>query len=543
MTLDNSLSPDERPSSSSDDGRTAGNRHIDFDPAPDSNEEFFEAPTESATRVSLEKREERKKSDGSSPLPNADKSQRRTTVSPQRFDHDDASDDGSMKTIFLVLPKGEREAVSPSDLRKRLKEDRRVGKYPVEFMKFVSTGFKARNFAPQLKRNRDSFSIPERSFLSPEMIVLGILVFLILILSLLFIAKESRKQDAPESNESTVPETELVAPEEASSVPAPDPSEDDPFKESAKSTEPVVPASNPSEDDPFKESAKSTEPVVPAPNPSEDNPFEESGELTNPTPEPKPTPDPNPSSGTLEKASIDAEGWLVAPFDVSQKRIPEEFRGHNFDRVCAALARANNLGEALFGQLYPTSKLAFVIPNKASVETGVPFFNGACDYVTASYLPAPKEMTVKKNLSHFSVAFFDGTKVAPLLLGEGAKGLALESPFEEDFKWANSDAYYWKIRGVRRDEFEKIKDKVAVLCVLNVDYRTPEDSGLLRSKGNYALYSRKAEFWVYNSETGAIYGKFDLAETLQENPHPHDVGSIMAGGVANETPRRSIGTN
>ncbi|MGN1200587.1 MAG: hypothetical protein ACI4SW_08095, partial [Thermoguttaceae bacterium] len=232
-----------------------------------------------------------------------------------------------------------------------------------------------------------------------------------------------------------------------------------------------------------------------------------------------------------------------APFDVTLNRIPEGFKGHNFDRICAELAREREPGEPLFGTIAPTAKLAFVIPNKASVAKGVPFFGGACDYVTVSYLPAPKEMSVKKNLSHYSVSFFDGTKVAPLLLGEGAKGLALESPFEEDFKWANSDAYCWKIRGVRRDEFDKIKDKVAVLCVLNVDYRSAEESGLLASKGNYALYSRKAEFWVYNSETGVIYGKFDLAETLQENPHPHDVSSVERGSVGKETPRRSIGAN
>ena len=250
-----------------------------------------------------------------------------------------------------------------------------------------------------------------------------------------------------------------------------------------------------------------------------------------------------PSSPSYGRAEIDGGGWLVAPFDVTLNRIPEGFKGHNFDRICAELAREREPGEPLFGTIAPTAKLAFVIPNKASVAKGVPFFGGACDYVTVSYLPAPKEMSVKKNLSHYSVSFFDGTKVAPLLLGEGAKGLALESPFEEDFKWANSDAYCWKIRGVRRDEFDKIKDKVAVLCVLNVDYRSPEESGLLASNGNYALYSRKAEFWVYNSETGVIYGKFDLAETLQENPHPHDVSSVKRGAVGKETPRRSIGAN
>ena len=620
MTLDNSPFQNDRSSSPFDDEKTPRDRHTGFDSVPDWNEELSDAATPHTNRYAW---------------------RRQRSVASRGDD----LEEGEIPTIFLVLPSGERIEVAPNDLRKMLKENSLVKKYSVEFETFVPTGLKARDFIPQLKRRSDSFFIPEKSFASPEMIVAGSLVALVLILALFFVAKELRKEPAPKSNAAPTAEagpdapapTESEPTEAAPDVPAFDPEADDPFAtptvatesvsatddsavDSTAPTEPIAVA--PETDDPFAaptvatesvsatddsavDSTAPTEPIAVAPEtddpavsstdsietadaetvedgvgneaiepvdfdnsdpselfPVDSNETDSEGEsetdsVVEPNNETKPTSpsassdgakgprpgQPTPSSPSYGRAEIDGGGWLVAPFDVTLNRIPEGFKGHNFDRICAELAREREPGEPLFGTIAPTAKLAFVIPNKASVAKGVPFFGGACDYVTVSYLPAPKEMSVKKNLSHYSVSFFDGTKVAPLLLGEGAKGLALESPFEEDFKWANSDAYCWKIRSVRRDEFDKIKDKVAVLCVLNVDYRSAEESGLLASKGNYALYSRKAEFWVYNSETGVIYGKFDLAETLQENPHPHDVSSVERGSVGKETPRRSIGAN
>ncbi len=583
MTLDNSPFQNDRSSSPFDDEKTPRDRHTGFDSVPDWNEELSDAATPRTSRYAW----------------------RRQRSAASRGDD---LEEGEIPTIFLVLPSGERIEVAPNDLRKMLKENSLVKKYSVEFETFVPTGLKARDFIPQLKRRRDSFFIPEKSFASPEMIVAGSLVALVLILALFFVAKELRKEPAPKSNAAPTAEAGTDAPapteseptEAAPDVPAFDPEADDPFATPTVATESVS-----TTDDSAVDSTATTEPIAVAPEtddpavsstdsietadaetvedglgneaiepvdfdnsdpselfPVDSNETDSEGEsetdsVVEPNDETKPTSpsastdgakgrrrgQTTPSSPSYGRAEIDGGGWLVAPFDVTLNRIPEGFKGHNFDRICAELAREREPGEPLFGTIAPTAKLAFVIPNKASVAKGVPFFGGACDYVTVSYLPAPKEMSVKKNLSHYSVSFFDGTKVAPLLLGEGAKGLALESPFEEDFKWANSDAYCWKIRGVRRDEFDKIKDKVAVLCVLNVDYRSAEESGLLASKGNYALYSRKAEFWVYNSETGVIYGKFDLAETLQENPHPHDVSSVERGSVGKETPRRSIGAN
>ena len=583
MTLDNSPFQNDRSSSPFDDEKTPRDRHTGFDSVPDWNEELSDAATPRTSRYAW----------------------RRQRSAASRGDD---LEEGEIPTIFLVLPSGERIEVAPNDLRKMLKENSLVKKYSVEFETFVPTGLKARDFIPQLKRRRDSFFIPEKSFASPEMIVAGSLVALVLILALFFVAKELRKEPAPKSNAAPTAEAGTDAPapteseptEAAPDVPAFDPEADDPFATPTVATESVS-----ATDDSAVDSTAPTEPIAVAPEtddpavsstdsietadaetvedgfgneaiepvdfdnsdpselfPVDSNETDSEGEsetdsVVEPNDETKPTSpsastdgakgrrrgQTTPSSPSYGRAEIDGGGWLVAPFDVTLNRIPEGFKGHNFDRICAELAREREPGEPLFGTIAPTAKLAFVIPNKASVAKGVPFFGGACDYVTVSYLPAPKEMSVKKNLSHYSVSFFDGTKVAPLLLGEGAKGLALESPFEEDFKWANSDAYCWKIRGVRRDEFDKIKDKVAVLCVLNVDYRSAEESGLLASKGNYALYSRKAEFWVYNSETGVIYGKFDLAETLQENPHPHDVSSVERGSVGKETPRRSIGAN
>ena len=583
MTLDNSPFQNDRSSSPFDDGKTPRDRHTGFDSVPDWNEELSDAATPRTSRYAW----------------------RRQRSAASRGDD---FEEGEIPTIFLVLPSGERIEVAPNDLRKMLKENSLVKKYSVEFETFVPTGLKARDFIPQLKRRSDSFFIPEKSFASPEMIVAGSLVALVLILAFFFVAKELRKEHAPKSNAAPIAEagTDAPAPTESEpteavpDVPAFDPEADDPFAAPTVATEPVS-----ATDDSAVDSTAPTEPIAVAPEtddpavsstdsietadaetvedglgneaieavdfdnsdpselfPVDSNETDSEGEsetdsVVEPNNETKPTSpsastdgakgrrrgQTTPSSPSYGRAEIDGGGWLVAPFDVTLNRIPEGFKGHNFDRICAELAREREPGEPLFGSIAPTAKLAFVIPNKASVAKGVPFFGGACDYVTVSYLPAPKEMSVKKNLSHYSVSFFDGTKVAPLLLGEGAKGLALESPFEEDFKWANSDAYCWKIRGVRRDEFDKIKDKVAVLCVLNVDYRSAEESGLLASKGNYALYSRKAEFWVYNSETGVIYGKFDLAETLQENPHPHDVSSVERGSVGKETPRRSIGVN
>lgn len=583
MTLDNSPFQNDRSSSPFDDGKTPRDRHTGFDSVPDWNEELSDAATPRTSRYAW----------------------RRQRSAASRGDD---FEEGEIPTIFLVLPSGERIEVAPNDLRKMLKENSLVKKYSVEFETFVPTGLKARDFIPQLKRRSDSFFIPEKSFASPEMIVAGSLVALVLILAFFFVAKELRKEHAPKSNAAPIAEagTDAPAPTESEpteavpDVPAFDPEADDPFATPTVATESVS-----ATDDSAVDSTAPTEPIAVAPEtddpavsstdsietadaetvedglgneaieavdfdnsdpselfPVDSNETDSEGEsetdsVVEPNNETKPTSpsastdgakgrrrgQTTPSSPSYGRAEIDGGGWLVAPFDVTLNRIPEGFKGHNFDRICAELAREREPGEPLFGSIAPTAKLAFVIPNKASVAKGVPFFGGACDYVTVSYLPAPKEMSVKKNLSHYSVSFFDGTKVAPLLLGEGAKGLALESPFEEDFKWANSDAYCWKIRGVRRDEFDKIKDKVAVLCVLNVDYRSAEESGLLASKGNYALYSRKAEFWVYNSETGVIYGKFDLAETLQENPHPHDVSSVERGSVGKETPRRSIGVN
>lgn len=583
MTLDNSPFQNDRSSSPFDDEKTPQDRHTGFDSVPDWNEELSDAATPRTSRYAW----------------------RRQRSAASRGDD---LEEGEIPTIFLVLPSGERIEVAPNDLRKMLKENSLVKKYSVEFETFVPTGLKARDFIPQLKRRRDSFFIPEKSFASPEMIVAGSLVALVLILALFFVAKELRKEPAPKSNAAPTAEAGTDAPtpteseptEAAPDVPAFDPEADDPFATPTVATESVS-----ATDDSAVDSTATIEPIAVAPEtddpavsstdsietadaetvedglgneaiepvdfdnsdpselfPVDSNETDSEGEsetdsVVEPNNETKPTSpsastdgakgrrrgQTTPSSPSYGRAEIDGGGWLVAPFDVTLNRIPEGFKGHNFDRICAELAREREPGEPLFGTIAPTAKLAFVIPNKASVAKGVPFFGGACDYVTVSYLPAPKEMSVKKNLSHYSVSFFDGTKVAPLLLGEGAKGLALESPFEEDFKWANSDAYCWKIRGVRRDEFDKIKDKVAVLCVLNVDYRSAEESGLLASKGNYALYSRKAEFWVYNSETGVIYGKFDLAETLQENPHPHDVSSVERGSVGKETPRRSIGAN
>lgn len=583
MTLDNSPFQNDRSSSPFDDEKTPRDRHTGFDSVPDWNEELSDAATPHTNRYAW----------------------RRQRSAASRGDD---FEEGEIPTIFLVLPSGERIEVAPNDLRKMLKENSLVKKYSVEFETFVPTGLKARDFIPQLKRRSDSFFIPEKSFASPEMIVAGSLVALVLILAFFFVAKELRKEPAPKSNAAPTAEagTDAPAPTESepteapSDVPAFDPEADDPFATPTVATESVS-----ATDDSAVDSTAPTEPIAVAPEtddpavsstdsietadaetvedglgneaiepvdfdnsdpselfPVDSNETDSEGEsetdsVVEPNNETKPTSpsastdgakgrrrgQTTPSSPSYGRAEIDGGGWLVAPFDVTLNRIPEGFKGHNFDRICAELAREREPGEPLFGTIAPTAKLAFVIPNKASVAKGVPFFGGACDYVTVSYLPAPKEMSVKKNLSHYSVSFFDGTKVAPLLLGEGAKGLALESPFEEDFKWANSDAYCWKIRGVRRDEFDKIKDKVAVLCVLNVDYRSAEESGLLASKGNYALYSRKAEFWVYNSETGVIYGKFDLAETLQENPHPHDVSSVERGSVGKETPRRSIGAN
>lgn len=583
MTLDNSPFQNDRSSSPFDDGKAPRGRHTGFDSVPDRNEELPDAASRRANRAASQ----------------------RQRIAPPRVDD---LEEGEIPTIFLVLPSGERIEVAPNDLRKMLKENPLVKKYAVELETFVPTGLKARDFIPQLKRRSDSFFIPEKSFASPEMIVAGSLVALVLILALFFVAKELRKEPAPKSNAAPTAEAGTDAPapteseptEAAHDVPAFDPEADDPFATPTVATESVS-----ATDDSAVDSTATTEPIAVAPEtddpavsstdsietadaetvedgvgneaiepvdfdnsdpselfPVDSNETDSEGEsetdsVVEPNNETKPTSpsastdgakgrrrgQTTPSSPSYGRAEIDGGGWLVAPFDVTLNRIPEGFKGHNFDRICAELAREREPGEPLFGTIAPTAKLAFVIPNKASVAKGVPFFGGACDYVTVSYLPAPKEMSVKKNLSHYSVSFFDGTKVAPLLLGEGAKGLALESPFEEDFKWANSDAYCWKIRGVRRDEFDKIKDKVAVLCVLNVDYRSAEESGLLASKGNYALYSRKAEFWVYNSETGVIYGKFDLAETLQENPHPHDVSSVERGSVGKETPRRSIGAN
>ena len=583
MTLDNSPFQNDRSSSPFDDEKTPRDRHTGFDSVPDWNEELSDAATPHTNRYAW---------------------RRQRSVASRGDD----LEEGEIPTIFLVLPSGERIEVAPNDLRKMLKENSLVKKYSVEFETFVPTCLKARDFIPQLKRRSDSFFIPEKSFASPEMIVAGSLVALVLILALFFVAKELRKEPAPKSNAAPTAEAGTDAPapteseptEAAHDVPAFDPEADDPFATPTVATESVS-----ATDDSAVDSTAPTEPIAVAPEtddpavsstdsietadaetvedgvgneaiepvdfdnsdpselfPVDSNETDSEGEsetdsVVEPNNETKPTSpsastdgakgrrrgQTTPSSPSYGRAEIDGGGWLVAPFDVTLNRIPEGFKGHNFDRICAELAREREPGEPLFGSIAPTAKLAFVIPNKASVAKGVPFFGGACDYVTVSYLPAPKEMSVKKNLSHYSVSFFDGTKVAPLLLGEGAKGLALESPFEEDFKWANSDAYCWKIRGVRRDEFDKIKDKVAVLCVLNVDYRSAEESGLLASKGNYALYSRKAEFWVYNSETGVIYGKFDLAETLQENPHPHDVSSVERGSVGKETPRRSIGAN
>ncbi len=206
-------------------------------------------------------------------------------------------------------------------------------------------------------------------------------------------------------------------------------------------------------------------------------------------------------------------------------------------RVGAAEFRAEKT--PLFGTVAPTSRLAFVVPNLAMVRAEPQLYRGA-EYVTTQYAVATQTLTVSKSLGIYSVSFFDGRYIAPFVLSGGSYGLALESPSEFGFRWANSDSYHWKVFGIPENRYESMKDTICVLCVVIVDYQGLGRSGLLGASGNYALYSREVEFWLYDSASGEILGKFSFDDTLEETPHEYRFGRVSPGVVARKIgkPRR-----
>ncbi len=259
-----------------------------------------------------------------------------------------------------------------------------------------------------------------------------------------------------------------------------------------------------------------------------------------------------------------ASQWLDAPFDVNRTSLPTDFRGHSFFAVRDALLRpefqlpkrgANEsdfdynarVGAAefraektpLFGTVKTDSKLAFMLPNLEMVRRDPDRYRGM-EYITAEkYETATQTLTVMKSFGGFSVSFFDGLHIAPFLLSRGSYGLALESPFEFGFKWANTDSYHWKIKGLPAKRYESMRDTICLLCILTVDYQGLGDTGLLGASGNYALYSREVEFWLYDSATGEILGKFSFDDTLEETPHEYRFGRVSPGSAARTIDRRS----
>ena len=259
-----------------------------------------------------------------------------------------------------------------------------------------------------------------------------------------------------------------------------------------------------------------------------------------------------------------ASQWLDAPFDVNKTTLPTDFRGHNFFAVRDALLRpefqlpkrgANEsdfdynarVGAAefraektpLFGTVKTDSKLAFMLPNLEMVRRDPDRYRGM-EYITAEkYETATQTLTVMKSFGGFSVSFFDGLHIASFLLSRGSYGLALESPFEFGFKWANTDSYHWKIKGLPAKRYESMRDTICLLCILTVDYQGLGDTGLLGASGNYALYSREVEFWLYDSATGEILGKFSFDDTLEETPHEYRFGRVSPGSAARTIDRRS----
>ena len=203
-------------------------------------------------------------------------------------------------------------------------------------------------------------------------------------------------------------------------------------------------------------------------------------------------------------------------------------------QVCETLRSASSERDVLFGTVRTTSKVAFVLPNRSQTE------DPSVDRVTTNFKQLEQELIVSKQLSRFGVSFFDGTKIAPFIISGGSHGLALESPDAEGFKWANSDAYVWRIAGIDQATYDSIKDDVATICALTVDYRGPGDTGVLSASGNWALYTREVEFWIYNTKSGEILAKFNIDETLDEKPHTYRSGTSFSGSAARRVDKRSL---
>ncbi len=264
---------------------------------------------------------------------------------------------------------------------------------------------------------------------------------------------------------------------------------------------------------------------------------------------------------------IDGQAWLTAPFDANITRIPTNFRGHNFTAIRDALMRtdyqiperrpnesdanyqsrraaaARRAGETpLFGSVMPNSRLAFVLPNIEMVRNDSRYQTGV-DYVTTTYDSPSKTLSVMKTLGGYSVSFFDGRYVAPFLLSSGAYGLAIESPLDAGFKWANSDSYCWRVSGLPSDDYERMKNTICVLAIAVLDYQGLGDTGLLGASGNFALYTRQVEFWVYDAAEGEILGKFSIDDTFDEQPSNYRFGAASPGSAARKIDKRSIDRN
>ena len=149
-------------------------------------------------------------------------------------------------------------------------------------------------------------------------------------------------------------------------------------------------------------------------------------------------------------------------------------------------------------------------------------------------------MTVGKSLGTYDVSFFDSLYIAPFVLSSGSYGLAIESPRATGFKWANSESYHWKIRGIPRKDYERMKDSISVLCVLLPDYQGLDDTGLLSAADNYALYTREAEFWVFDFKSGQILGKYSFEDTVDELPHEYTFGRATPGSASIRANKRSL---
>ena len=369
----------------------------------------------------------------------------------------------------------------------------------------------------------------------------------------------------PTQSETPEPETSKTEPNEPertkSESEKPEPPKTEPTTPEPVEPEPTRPATT--EPEPYAPERSESEVETPEPTKTEPTP------TTSEPPKPEKAPDAtsneerSPSSPEPEASTRpETGGWLDAPFNPNVAKIPSDFRGHNFRAVRDALLRpefrrpergANEsdydydarLGAAefraerttLFGTVSPTSRLAFVLPNLAMVRADPERYRGS-EYVTTQYATATKTLTVSKSLGIFSVSFFDGRHIAPFLLSGGSYGLALESPSEFGFRWANSDSYHWKVAGIPEKTYENMKDTICVLCVVVVDYQGLDDVGLLGASGNYALYSREAEFWLYDAASGEILGKFSFDDTLEETPHEYRFGRVSPGVVAHKINKR-----